>query len=169
MCEGYVLRAPGRSPARQFARVAIVCAGLSLAAGATAGPPAATSGPTAFLPRASLPVSAWDCWVDAGERGGLRCIPDRDRPLPLPEDYTDEDEAAEALLELVHDYLHKGNALRAGELVRDASHLLRRDDLRTVRLNAPPLESSWRESRPERLVKALLCRGVPGCAVRFFR
>ncbi|MCM2326271.1 MAG: hypothetical protein NDI88_00125 [Lysobacter sp.] len=144
-------------------------ASLTLAAVAVAGPPAAASGRTAHFPGTPAPVSAWDCWVDAGERGGIRCIPDRDRPLPLPADYTDEDEAAEALLELVHDYLHKGDALRAGELVRDASHLLRRDDLWTVHLNAPPLESSWRESRPERLVKALLCRGVTGCGVRFFR
>jgi hypothetical protein len=96
-------------------------------------------------------------------------MPDRDRPLSLPEDYTDDDEAAEALLELVHDYLHKGNARRASELVRDTAHLLRREDLWTVPLNAPPLESSWGESRPERLVRALLCRGVTGCEVRFFR
>lgn len=142
---------------------------MSFAALAAAGPPAAPSGRAAHLPAVHAPVSAWDCWVDAGERGGIRCMPDRDRPVPLPADYTDEDEAAEALLELVHDHLHKGNALRAGELVRDASHLLRRDDLWTVPLNAPPLESSWRESRPERLVKALLCRGVTGCEVRIFR
>lgn len=169
MGDASALRAHGPAPGWRLARATLLGAGLSLAVVAMAGPPAAASGRTAHYPGTHAPVSAWDCWVDAGERGGIRCMPDRDRPLPLPADYTDEDEAAEALLELVHDYLHKGNALRAGELVRDASHLLRRGDLWTVHLNAPPLDSSWRESRPERLVRALLCRGVTGCEVRFFR
>ena len=114
-------------------------------------------------------VRAWDCWFDAGEAGGLRCIADRDIPVPPAGDPTDEDEAAEALLELVHDHLHRGNPARANELVREVPHLLRRGDLWTVRLSVPPLETSWQERRPERLVRSLLCRGGPACAVRFHR
>lgn len=140
------------------------------AAAALAGPPPVPAGarePQAK--RVAAPVNAWDCWIDAGEGGGIRCIADRDRPLPLPAEYTDEDEAAEALLELVHDHLHRGNAARAGELVREVPHLLRREDLWAIRLNAPPLDTSWREARPQRLVRSLLCRGSADCSVRFHR
>jgi hypothetical protein len=114
-------------------------------------------------------VSAWDCWIDAAESGGIRCIADRDTPTSLPEEYTDDDEAAEVLLELVHDNLHRGASLHASELVREMAFLLRREDLWTIRLSAPPHESSWSESRPQALVRSLLCRGRRDCAVRFHR
>lgn len=144
--------------------------GIWACAGAMAGPlPVPAGARPASARTAAVPVPAWDCWVDAVEGGGIRCIVDRDRPLPPPDDYTDDDEAAEVLLELVHDYLHRGKPGRASELVREESHLLRRDDLWTVRLSAPPLETSWHEERPQRLVRSLLCRGSPACAVRFHR
>ena len=117
----------------------------------------------------SAAVAAWDCWVDTAESGGIRCIADRDVPAALPEDYSDDDEAAEVLLELVHDNLHRGRPLRASELVREKAFLLRREDLWTIRLNAPPYETSWAESRPQVLVRSLLCRGRPDCRVRLLR
>lgn len=121
------------------------------------------------LPTPHAAVTAWDCWIDAGEGGGIRCIADRDIPLPLPDAYTDDDEAAEVLLELLHDYLHRGMPMRASELVHDRFYLLRRDDLWTIRLSSPPFETSWSDERPQLLVRSLLCRGLPGCAIRFHR
>lgn len=139
-----------------------------VAAIALAGTPPGPAGARPPLARpAPAAVDAWDCWVDAGDGGGIRCIADRDRPLPLPEEFSGDDEAAEALLELVHDYLHRGRPARASELAREQSHLLRRGDLWIVRLSAPPLDSSWREDRPARLVRSVLCRGLPGCSVSF--
>lgn len=118
---------------------------------------------------AVTPASAavgWDCWVDGGEGGGIRCIADRDVMRQPPGDAPD-DEGAELVLERVHDSLHRGDAARAGELVRDRAHLLRRGDVWTVRLSAPPFETSWGEGRPARLVRALLCPRSPACQVRF--
>lgn len=114
------------------------------------------------------PAAGWDCWVDSGEGGGIRCIADRDvRPRSPGDSSADDDEGAEVLLERVHDSLHRGDPARAGELVRDRAHLLRPGDVWTVRLSAPPTETSWLEGRPARLVRALMCRGTPACPVRF--
>ncbi len=134
-----------------------------------AGPPPAPPGQRPPASKAPAAVEAWDCWIDAADGGGIRCIADRDRPPTQPGDCSDDDEAAEVLLELVHDYLHRGIPGRASELVREESHLLRRDDLWTIRLHAPPLDSSWRDARPAQLVRSLLCRGQSTCAIRFHR
>lgn len=154
-----------RGPGRYVLAWALAFSTAHALAGALPLPP----GPQARPARPPAAVDAWDCWVDAEEGGGIRCIADRDRPRPVPDDYTDDDEAADVLLERVHDYLHLGIARRAGELVRDQAHLLRRDDLWTIRLHAPPLESSWRDARPEQLVRSLLCRGRPVCTICFHR
>lgn len=145
-------------------RVAFLAAFVAVATGGTH---AASSGVPASL-QGYAP--AWDCWVDAGEGGGLRCIEDRDLPRPSWADVGDvDDEASETLLELIHGHLHRGDPGRASELVREVAHLIRRGDVWTVPLGAPPIDSSWRDARPERLVRALLCRREPGCAVRFHR
>ncbi len=161
-----ILISPLPGLARPFALAGVLALATALA---LAGPPIASPGQRHPASTAPAAVEAWDCWIDAGEGGGIRCIADRDRALPPPGDRTDDDEAAEVLLELVHDYLHRGITGRASELVREESHLLRRDDLWTVRLHAPPLDSSWRDARPAQLVRSLLCRGRSPCAIRFHR
>ncbi|HEX4942957.1 MAG TPA: hypothetical protein VFV55_01315 [Usitatibacteraceae bacterium] len=123
--------------------------------------------PFASSPHRLAAAPAWDCWIDPGEGGGIRCIADRDVPLPLPDEFTDDDEAAEVLLELLHDYLHRAMPQRASQLVRERYYLLRRDDLWTIRLSSPPFETSWSDERPQLLVRSLLCRGAPGCPIRF--
>lgn len=150
--------------------VLLLAACLAVSAAVAGTLPVPMPGPR-LAPSTARPaaVNAWDCWMDGTESGGIRCIADRDIPAPPAGDETDDDEAAEALLELVHDNLHRGQPLRAGELVREMAFLLRREDLWTIRLSAPPYESSWSESRPQALVRALLCRGRPDCAIRFHR
>jgi len=162
-------RCAGGVIVRSLVRPVLALAGALAAAMALAGPSPVSPGPGSPSARAPAAVDAWDCWVETGPDGGIHCIADRDRPRPLPEDYTDDDEVADVLLELVHDYLHRGSVRRAGELVREERHLLRRGDLWIIRLNAPPLDSSWLEARPGKLVRSVLCRGQPGCAVRFHR
>lgn len=145
-------------------------AALAVSVGFAASLPAPIPGSRLGMgPAKGVSVLAWDCWIESGEGGGIRCIADRDTPLPLPEEFTDDDESAEVLLELVHDYLHRGMTRRAGELVHDHFHLLRREDLWSIRLSGPPFETSWDEGRPQKLVRALLCSRQAGCSVRFHR
>jgi hypothetical protein len=164
---GVAGKGAGRRLAGSFvATVAILAASAALAA---PFPVPSAGARVGFSQWRTAPVPAWDCWVEPGEGGGIRCIADRDWPLPLPEEYTDDDESAEVLLELVHDYLHRGKPRRAGELVQERIHLLRRGDLWSIRLSAPPFETSWEEARPQQLVRALLCPPRTECAVRFHR
>ena len=158
----------GRAPVAGKAGTGLIALAACLAVSATFAGPFPVPGPRVASVRPAA-VKAWDCWVDTAESGGIRCIADRDVPPALPEEYTDDDEAAEVLLELVHDNLHRGRPLHASELVRERAFLLRREDLWTIRLSAPPYESSWAEARPQALARALLCRGQPDCTVRFHR
>ena len=115
---------------------------------------------------------AWDCWVDpTGPSAKIRCIKDRDPGVRRPtidEAALDEDDAAaEALLDLVHDLLHSGSASELNQTVRDTAPWLRDGDLWSIRIHNPPCEDSWQRQLPQTLVRSLLCSGKPTCQVRF--
>lgn len=110
-------------------------------------------------------VPRWDCWISLEWRPAaiysIRCIHDRDVPPPEPA----PDPATAALLDYVHERIHRGETqqldadVAAGRLAELYGHIW------NVRIYQYPYEESWRDRRPELLVQGTLCAGTPACQV----
>ncbi len=109
---------------------------------------------------------AWDCWLGYADFSVIRCIAEL---TPAREAIDPQDEAAELVLSRTRAFLRAGNARGAEALLEKHGPLLRHGDLWQVPLHAPPHDSSWREGRIERLVRAGLCRGFAQCSVMVVR
>lgn len=112
------------------------------------------------------PAPGWDCWVstDLNEvvvSYAIRCIVDRE---DMPADPPAESLSA-LLLDIVHDNIHLGRSveldldLAAGRLTEVSSYI------KQIRIHQYPYAESWGESRPQQLVRAVLCKTAPDCPV----
>lgn len=122
----------------------------------------------AQTPESISPEIGFDCWIGTGPGPLLtpyiRCIADRDLPYAaLP------DPPSDALLESLHQELHRGSGTTVEKIFKTNIKLVRESRaVWNIRIYDYPTDSSWQENMPERLVRALLCPKEGKCAV-FFR
>jgi len=115
------------------------------------------------------PHTGYDCWI--GNDGKpfytnyIRCIADRDIP---PEQ--ESDNPSSHLLDALHRELHSGTGGATerefnahAELVREGGGVF------SIRIHSYPSDWSWEEGMPERLVRAVLCKGDLTCLVMIRR
>ncbi|MDP2133018.1 MAG: hypothetical protein Q8J99_05350 [Sulfuritalea sp.] len=107
----------------------------------------------------------FDCWV--GHDGKpfftnyIRCIADRD--LPHPELVNQQ---SETFLHLLHQELHAKSGADAEAMMKANIELVRETrSIWNIRIHSYPYEWSWREGRPEQLVRAVLCPADLPCTV----
>lgn len=106
---------------------------------------------------------SWDCWISSGQVLSIRCIAAREGIEPA-DPALDPWEAV--LLDHVHNLIHSGKGIEIDGVVLANVDILRQGSIWTIRLGNYPLESSWIEDRPARIVRAALC--PPGTACEVF-
>lgn len=104
----------------------------------------------------------FDCWIgDDSNVHYIRCIVDRDIP---PE--ASSNERADALMESIHQELHRGTGAKAERVFKSNIELVRVSGaVWNIRIHSYPYEWSWKEGMPERLVRAALCPPGASCPV----
>ena len=115
------------------------------------------------------PHTGYDCWIGNGGKpfytNYIRCIADRDIP---PEQ--EPDNPSSHLLDALHRELHSGTGV-ATEREFNAHAELEKEDggVFSIRIHSYPSDWSWEEGMPERLVRAVLCKGDLTCLVMIRR
>lgn len=69
------------------------------------------------------------------------------------------------VLDQIYSKILAGDTARLDDFVERHSDDLRKDSVWAIKIHSLPLDSSWRENRPARIVKSALCRGIPSCRV----
>lgn len=109
-------------------------------------------------------TSSWLCWMTAGAAPVIRCtleIPD-ESASPAPENAEAED-----MLDLLQERFHEGATVQELErLLQLYGSPAAAKQIMTIPLFNIPLESSWREQRPQQLLQALLCSKGRRCKIR---
>jgi hypothetical protein len=128
-----------------------------LAAALTAGGAGFTS--AAAQPPAPVPgaTRSWDCWISAGPVVSIRCIAAREGMEP-PDPALGSGEAV--LLDHIHNLIHSGKGIEIDGVVLANIEVFREGSIWNY-----PLESSWLEDRPARVVRAALCPPGTPCQV----
>jgi hypothetical protein len=105
---------------------------------------------------------AWDCWVSSGSVVSIRCIAAREGMEPADPAL---DTSETVLLDHVHNLIHSGRGIEVDGVVLANIDVFRRGSIWTIRVWNYPVESSWIEDRPARLVRAALCPSGTACEV----
>lgn len=84
-------------------------------------------------------------------------------PQAAPDDPEDELEAE--VLDQIYSKILVGDTARLDDLVEKHNGDLRKDSVWAIKIHTLPLDSSWLENRPARIVKSALCRGYSSCSV----
>ncbi|MBI5658394.1 MAG: hypothetical protein HZC43_02345 [Nitrosomonadales bacterium] len=84
-------------------------------------------------------------------------------PQAAPDEPEDEMEAG--VLDQIYNKILAGDTARLDDLVEKHSSDLRKDSVWAINIHTLPLDSSWLENRPARIVKSALCRRQPSCSV----
>lgn len=142
----------------------------------------------------SQPPLAWACWISEQTPVSIKCIRDRshlhqaapdnpeallwnlrpdatgvpdDMPGQLPQAAPDEpeDEMEAVVLDQIYNKILAGDTARLDDLVEKHNGDLRKDSVWAILIHTLPLDSSWLENRPARIVKSALCRRQPSCPV----
>ena len=116
------------------------------------------------LAQAPVPATrlSWDCWVSSGQVVSIRCIAAREGMEPA-DPALDSTEAV--ILDHVHNLIHRGKGIEIDGVVLANIDIFRQGSIWTIRLWNYPLESSWIEDRPARIVRAALCPAGATCEV----
>ena len=90
-----------------------------------------------------------------------------DSQSPLDQSSPDEmDNELEAeVLDQIYSKILVGDTARLDDFVERHSSDLRKDSVWMIKIHSLPMDSSWLENRPARIVKSALCRGRPSCSV----
>lgn len=90
-----------------------------------------------------------------------------DSPIPLDQTAPDEmDNELEAeVLDQIYSKILVGDTARLDDFVERHGSDLRKDSVWMIKIHSLPMDSSWLENRPARIVKSALCRGRPSCSV----
>ena len=86
------------------------------------------------------------------------------QPDDIALDEQDNDLEA-GVLDQIYSKILVGDTARLDDFVERHSSDLRKDSVWAIKIHSLPLDSSWRENRPARIVKSALCRGNPSCRV----
>jgi hypothetical protein len=80
---------------------------------------------------------------------------------------TDEpdDELEAEVLDQIYSRILVGDTARLDDLVEKHNGDLRKDSVWAIKIHTLPIDSSWLENRPARIVKSALCRGYSSCSV----
>lgn len=76
-----------------------------------------------------------------------------------------DDELEAGVLDQIYSKILAGDTARLDDFVERHNGDLRKDSVWVIKIHTFPLESSWLENRPARIVKSALCRGFPSCSV----
>lgn len=100
---------------------------------------------------------------DAGENPGLFS---GKRNLPqLIEQYGPENEIEAEVLNEIYSKILIGNTSRLDDLVKRHAGSLRENSILTINIYTFPLEASWQENLPVKIVRSALCPKKPNCRV----
>lgn len=105
---------------------------------------------------------AWDCWVSSGNTVSIRCIAAREGMEPADPAL---DSAEAVVLDHVHNLIHNGKGIEVDGVVLANIDVFRQGAVWNIRLYNYPLDASWIEDRPARIVRAALCPAGATCEV----
>lgn len=91
--------------------------------------------------------------------------PDSLDPLDQAEQDDTDNELEAEVLDQIYSKILVGDTARLDDLVERHSSDLPKDSVWMIKIHSLPLDSSWLENRPARIVKSALCRGHPSCSV----
>lgn len=108
--------------------------------------------------------TSWLCWMTASAPPVIRCsleISSQSGSLAMDEAEADD------MLELLQDRFHQGATVQELERLYQGygSPAVARQ-IMTIPLFNIPLDTSWREQRPQQLLQALLCNKGQRCKIR---
>jgi len=76
-----------------------------------------------------------------------------------------EDELEAEVLNEIYSKILAGDTAQLDDLLERHNDNLRKGSVWVIKIHSPPIESSWLENRPVRIVKSALCRGNQSCSV----
>jgi hypothetical protein len=106
---------------------------------------------------------SWLCWMNSNNPPVIRCLLEiADQPAPL----TLEEADASEILELLNTRFYEGATSDELErLYQLYSSTTADNEILTIPLHTIPYQSSWREQRPQQLLRALLCDKDSPCSI----
>jgi hypothetical protein len=105
---------------------------------------------------------AWDCWISPVKEVTIRCIAAREGNEPADPAL---DSAEAVVLDHVHNLIHRGKGVEIDGVVLANIDVFRQGSVWNIRLWNYPLEASWAEDRPAKIVRAALCPAGTTCEV----
>jgi hypothetical protein len=106
---------------------------------------------------------SWLCWMNSNNPPVIRCLLEiADQPVPL----TLEEADAGEILELLNTRFYEGATTDELErLYQLYSSSTVDNEILTIPLHTIPYQSSWREHRPQQLLRALMCDKDSPCNI----
>jgi hypothetical protein len=107
--------------------------------------------------------TSWLCWMAPSAPPVIRCsLEIAYQPAPLTLEQADSSE----VLELLHTRFYEGaTAEELERLYQLCIETTAADNILTIPLHTIPYEESWREERPQQLLRALLCQKDSPCMI----
>ena len=92
-------------------------------------------------------------------------LPGRRNLSQLLEQDEPENEIETEVLNDIYSKILMGDTARLDDLVERHMGSLRENSILTINIYTPPLEASWRENQPIKIVRSALCPKKPNCRV----